>query len=79
MDVSMDGIRRQLISNYNSLLSNINDSIDEDGELRIDIREISKELDKLRELIAILGYCKIDGEFDFLDDFYLVEIKEEYL
>ena len=79
MDVSMDGIRLQLISNYNSLLSNINDSIDEDGELRIDVREISKELDKLRELIAILGYCKIDDEFDFLDDFYLVEIKEEYL
>lgn len=73
MDVSMAGIRHQLISNYNSLLSNINDSIDEDGELRIDIREIS------RELIAILGYCKIDGEFDFLDDFYLIEIKEEYL
>lgn len=79
MDVSMDGIRRQLISNYNSLLSNINDSIDEDGELRIDIREISKELDKLRELIAILGHCRIEGEFDFLNDFYLLEIKEEYL
>ena len=75
----MDGIRRQLISNYNNLLYKISESTDKEGEVRINLKEISNELEQLRQLISILCYCKIDGEFDFIEDFELLEINEIYL
>ena len=71
MEVSMDGLRKKLISDYNRLVQKLNLSIKDsswDPEIIISPNEITKELDGIRECIATLAFSYIDGEFDSMDD-----------
>lgn len=71
MDVSMDGLRKKLISDYNTLVRKLNSNIKDsswDPEIIVSPNEIAKELDGIRECIVTLAFCYIDGEFDSMDD-----------
>lgn len=71
MDVSMDGIRLELISNYNDLIWKLNSAIDDDNEIKIDSKEIRDNLEGIRMMCGILANVKVDGEFDFIKDYHL--------
>lgn len=61
MEVSMDGLRKRLVYNYNSLVEKLNYK-NEDGEVKIDASYIQNELDNLRSLIVTLAFTYMDGE-----------------
>ena len=68
MKVSMDGLRWQLLSNYNSLTEKLNSKIEKDWgekEITIDPDYIQKEMDIIRECIVTLAYMYDDGEGGF--------------
>ena len=67
MDVCMDGLRWQLVDNYNTLTKKLNRSI-EDGNIQISTSEIQKSLDNIRSCIVTLAYMYHDGEFEILKD-----------
>lgn len=67
MNVSMDGLRWQLINNYNSLVKRLNNTI-LNGEVRIDCEDIQKQLDNIRECIVTLAYIRLEGEFEYIED-----------
>jgi hypothetical protein len=65
MDVSMDGLRRQLLRNYNSLAKKLNNNIKDkswDPHVTIDVYSIQKEMDGLRNCIVTLAFTYQDGE-----------------
>jgi len=65
MTVSMDGLRWQLVRNYNSLTRKLNSNIIDkphDPEIRIDPDRIQNEMDQLRSLIVTLAYMYQEGE-----------------
>lgn len=65
MTVSMDGLRWQLVRNYNSLTRKLNSKIDgqpHDPEIRIEPSRIQSEMDQLRSLIVTLAYMYQEGE-----------------
>jgi len=65
MDVSMDGLRRQLLRNYNSLAKKLNNNIKDkswDPHVTIDVDSIQKEMDGLRNCIVTLAFTYQDGE-----------------
>ena len=73
MNVSMDGLRKRLIANYNSLTKKLNNSIKDkswEPEIIIDPEEIRSEMEEIRNLIVTLAFCYIDGEdgFNCLDE-----------
>jgi Cu2+-containing amine oxidase len=61
MDVSMDGLRNQMVRNYNSLVKKLNKNIDGD-EITIEHYAIQNELDALRNCIVTLAFTRMDGE-----------------
>jgi len=63
----MDGLRWQLVDNYNTLTKKLNRSI-EDGNIQISTSEIQKSLDNIRSCIVTLAYMYHDGEFEILKD-----------
>lgn len=68
MDVSMDGLRKRLISDYNSLTKKLNNSIKDtsfDPEIIIDPDYISREMEGIRNAIVTLAFCYIEGEGGF--------------
>ncbi len=68
MEVSMDGLRKHLIANYNSLVKKLNDSIRDksfDPEIIIDPDYISREMDSIRNGIITLSFMYQDGEGGF--------------
>ncbi len=67
MDVSMDGLRWQLLDNYNTLTKKLNRSID-DGNIQISASEIQKQMDNIRSCIVTLAYMYHDGEFEILEN-----------
>jgi len=76
MDVSMDGIRKRLAQNYNSLTRKLNRSIEEtktyndfDTQITVSIDEIQREIEGLKIGIATLlsMYQEGEGGFDYLD------------
>jgi hypothetical protein len=81
MEVSMDGLRWQLLSNYNSLVRKLNRSIKKydtfDNEITIDPDEIQRDLDGLRECIVGLSYTYMEGHFDCLKDPQFETFNEE--
>jgi hypothetical protein len=65
MTVSMDGLRRQLLRNYNSLTEKLNSKITDSGsdsQITIDADYIQRELDGLRSCIVTLAFTYMDGE-----------------
>lgn len=65
MDVSMDGLRKHLILNYNSLVKKLNSSIKDksfDPNIIIDPDSIQKELDGLKNCIVTLAFTYQEGE-----------------
>ena len=65
MDVSMDGLRKRMIMNYNSLVKKLNNSIKDkswDPEVIIDVDSIQSELDSLRDCIVTLSFSYMEGE-----------------
>jgi hypothetical protein len=68
MEVSMDGLRKHLIANYNSLTRKLNESIKDksfDPEIVISPDYISKEMDALRIAIVTLAFTYQNGEDGF--------------
>lgn len=68
MDVSMDGLRKRLIADYNSLTRKLNDSIRDksfDPTVVVDPDYISREMDGIRNAIVTLAFCYIEGEGGF--------------
>lgn len=68
MKVSMDGLRWQLLSSYNSLTEKLNSKIEKDWgekEITIDPDYIQKEMDIMRECIVTLSYMYDDSEDGF--------------
>lgn len=68
MEVSMDGLRKRLISDYNSLTKKLNNSIQDeswDPEIIIDPNYISREMDGIRNAIVTLAFCYIEGPDGF--------------
>jgi len=65
MEVSMDGLRRQLLRNYNSLAEKLNNNIKDksfDPEIIISPDYIQREMDGLRSCIVTLAFTSMDGE-----------------
>lgn len=68
MDVSMDGLRWQLLYSYNSLTEKLNSKIEKDWgekEITIDPDYIQKEMDIIRSCIVTLAYMYDDSENGF--------------
>jgi len=65
MEVSMDGLRRQLLRNYNSLTEKLYSRITDaswDPQIIIDPDYIQREMDGLRSCIVTLAFTYMDGE-----------------
>ncbi len=65
MEVSMDGLRRQLLYNYNSLTEKLNNSVKDksfDPEIIIGPDYIQREMDGLRSCIVTLAFTYMEGE-----------------
>ena len=68
MEVSMDGLRKHLIANYNSLTRKLNESIKDksfDPEIVISPDNISREMDAIRIGIVTLAFMYLKGEGGF--------------
>ncbi len=68
MNVSMDGLRRRLIHDYNFLTRKLNSSIKDkswDPEIIVDPNYIKKEMDGLRDAIVTLAFCYMEGQDGF--------------
>ena len=65
MEVSMDGLRRQLLWNYNSLVEKLNNNIKDkswEPEIIISPDSIQRELDGIRSCIVTLAFTYQEGE-----------------
>jgi hypothetical protein len=65
MEVSMDGLRNQLLRNYNSLTGKLNKNIKDkswEPHITIDVDSIQKEMDVLRDCIVTLAFTYQEGE-----------------
>lgn len=83
MKVSMDGLRWQLLNNYNSLTRKLNKGIKQydtfDNEITLSPDEIQKEMDNIRSCIVTLAYMYDDSEdgFKILEDPHFESFNEE--
>jgi predicted nuclease with TOPRIM domain len=82
MKVSMDGLRWQLLDNYNSLVRKLNTNIVDktwEPQLTIDVDDIQDNLDNIRSCIVTLAYMfdKSEGGFDILKDPHFEEFNPE--
>lgn len=64
MEVSMDGLRWQLLNNYNSLTRKLNRGIEGD-EMTVDVRDITQNMDSIRNCIVTLAYMYDNSEDGF--------------
>ena len=65
MEVSMNGLRRQLLSNYNSLVKVLNSNIKDeswDPHVIVDVDRIQRQLDTIRDCIVTLAFTYKEGE-----------------
>jgi hypothetical protein len=66
MNVSMDGVRKRLIANYNSLTKKLNKGYDKDDDIVIvDPIEIMREMEGLRDGLVTLAFSYIEGNEGF--------------
>jgi len=82
MTVSMDGLRNQLLSNYNSLVRKLNSNIKDkswDPHVTIDVSDIQNNLDNIRSCIVTLAYMydEREGGFEILKDPHFEEFNSE--
>lgn len=72
MEVSMDGLRKTLIADYNLLVKRLNNSIniDKNGFINIPPNEIQKQMDGMRYAIVVLAcmYDKNNKDFNAMDE-----------
>jgi hypothetical protein len=73
MNVSMDGLRKRLISDYNSLTKKLNSNIKDspwDPTITITPNEIEREMEGIRNAIVTLAFMYQEGEggFKVLDE-----------
>jgi hypothetical protein len=74
MKVSMDGLRWELLNNYNSLTRKLNRSVKKyenfDDEIALSPEDIQSEMDNIRSCIVTLAYMFDKGEdgFDILEN-----------
>jgi len=74
MKVSMDGLRWELLNNYNSLTRKLNRSVKKyenfDDEITLSPEDIQREMDNIRSCIVTLAYTFDKGEdgFDILEN-----------
>lgn len=76
MEVSMDGLRYSLMRSYNSLVTKLNGNIKDaswNPEIIIDPEDIRSNIEELRGCIATLACCYMEGEFNTIEDFELVD------
>ena len=65
MEVSMNGLRNQLLANYNSLVKVLNSSIKDeswDPHVIVDVDRIQRQLDTIRDCIVTLAFTYQEGE-----------------
>ena len=62
MQVSMNGLRNQLLRNYNSLVYKLNKRIDGDGIIDLEVDTIQRELEGIRSCIVTLAFTYMEGE-----------------
>jgi len=62
MKVSMDGLRNQLLRNYNSLVYKLNKRIDGDDIKDLEVDTIQRELEGLRSCIVTLAFTSMEGD-----------------
>lgn len=67
MNVSMDGLRKSLIANYNSLTKKLNSAI-RDEHILINPHEIQREMEALRNGLVTIAFIYIEGEFDSMSE-----------
>ena len=83
MEVCMDGLRKRLINDYNSLTEKLNNSVKDkswDPEIVIDPNYIQREMDGIRSAIVTLAFSYIEGidGFDSMgDDVYFERFMDE--
>ena len=68
MEVSMDGLRKRLIADYNSLTKKLNNSVKDkswDPEIIIDPDHISREMEGIRNAIVTLAFMYQEDEGGF--------------
>ena len=71
MEVSMDGLRKTLINNYNSLVRKLNGNIKDksfDAHVIVDVDSIQKELDNIRMCIVTLAFTYKEGEWESMSE-----------
>jgi hypothetical protein len=68
MNVNMDGLRKRLISDYNSLTSKLNSNIKDspwDPTITITPNDIEREMEGIRNAIVTLAFMYQEGEGGF--------------
>lgn len=69
MEVSMDGLRKRMIADYNSLTRKLNKACKEgdtfDSEITISPEVIRDEMEGIRNGLVTLAFCYIDGPGGF--------------
>lgn len=73
MQVDMNGLRRSIALNYNTICRTLNSNI-QDGDLTITPEDIQDEMDELRNDIVFLLACFNDNEMRVLSE----EVKLEH-
>jgi hypothetical protein len=73
MEVSMNGLRNQLLANYNSLVRKLNSNIKDkswDPHVIVEVDAIQRQLDSIRSCIVTLAftYQEGDGGWDAMPD-----------
>ena len=62
MKVSMNGLRNQLLRNYNSLVYKLNKRIDGEDINDLEVYDIQRELEGLRSCIVTLAFTSMEGD-----------------
>ena len=68
MNVSMDGLRKRLITDYNSLTKKLNSNIKDspwDPTITITPNDIEREMEGIRNAIVTLAFMYQEGEGGF--------------
>ena len=70
MKVSMNGLRNQLLRNYNSLVYKLNKRIDGEDINGLEVYDIQRELEGLRSCIVTLAFTSMEGDdgWDSMDE-----------
>ena len=81
MEVSMDGLRWQLLGSYNSLVRKLNQGIIKhnsfESEIEINPNDIQQDLEVMRSCIVTLSYMYMEGKFEILKDPQFETFNEE--